>query len=186
MEFFQFTIDKHQLPESQASAYRTAARRVLALEDDPDSVDVANMDEEDFLRRFRIKNRTGLTEQSFSTYASRFRRGRDMYLKWLNHDPDWAGKRRKGNKSSKPGSSEQGSVTRKPSTTQSRTFVDSVPMADSVVAAEPELFDYPVALVDSKVVAILRLPRSYTKSDAERMAALINALAVPDVAIDKA
>lgn len=44
--------------------------------------------------------------------------------------------------------------------------------------SQPELFDYPVALVDSNVTAILPLPRTYTTGDAARMAALINALAV--------
>lgn len=48
--------------------------------------------------------------------------------------------------------------------------------------SRPELFDYPVALVDSNVTAILRLPRTYTTGDAARMAALINALAVPSSA----
>ncbi len=44
--------------------------------------------------------------------------------------------------------------------------------------SQPELSDYPVALVDSNVTVILRLPRTYTTGDAARMAALRDPQAV--------
>jgi hypothetical protein len=184
MRFFQYAIDKHQLSESQVAAYRTVARRVLAVEDDPDSVDIANLDEDDLLRRFRIKNKTSLTEQSFATYESRFRRGRIMYLKWLNNEHDWAGKQRRASRPSvKPTLNGQGGGVRKAATVPVQQAFDEAPAIDamtaSVASAQPELLDYPVPLVDSNVTAILRLPRNYTTGDATRMTALINALAIP-------
>ena len=184
MRFFQFAIDKSQLSESQVAAYRTAARRVLDVEDDPDSVDIANLDEDDLLRRFRIKNKINLTEQSFATYESRFRRGRSMYLKWFNNEPDWAGKQRRTSRPSvKPTFNGQGREAWKATTVPVQQVLDEAPAIDAMTAlvasAQPELLDYPVPLVDSNVTAILRLPRNYTTGDATRMTALINALAIP-------
>jgi len=187
MKFFQFVIDKHQLSEPQVAAYRTAARRVLDVEDNPDSVDIVNLDEDDLLRRFRVKNKSNLTEQSFATYESRFRRGRSMYLKWCNNEPDWAGKPRRTSKPSvKPtlnGPKGRDGEVRKAPTLSVQQVLDDAPAIDAVTASvtsvQPELLDYPVPLVDSNVTAILRLPRNYTTGDATRMVALINALAIP-------
>jgi hypothetical protein len=176
-------INKHQLPVPQALAYRTAARRVLEVADDPDAVDLSNVDVEDLLRRFRIKNKTKLAEQSFAAYESRFRRGLTMYLRWLDNEPDWAGK---SWRSRKPGiktvsNGESGARTPPPTSTPPvpvSASVDEHGQNGGTFPEKPELFDYPVALVDSKVTAILRLPRTYTTGDAARMSALINALAV--------
>ncbi len=159
MKFFEVKLKKHELPEGVVSPLRSASKRILEVEDDPDSVDLTTLDVDGLIHRFRIKNRAELTDKSFAAYESRFRRGLSMYFRWLDHDSNWAGKVRSN-----------GGGTVKPNAVAAH-----VAHADS----PPELFDYPVALVDSKVTAILRLPRTYTTGDAVRMAALINALAVP-------
>lgn len=184
MKFFEYVINKRKLPEPQALAYRTAARRVLEVEDDPDAVDLSKVDVEDLLKRFRIKNKTKLAEQSFAAYESRFRRGLTMYLRWLDSEPDWAGKSRRSRKPSIKTVSNGESGARRPPPTSTppasvSASVDEHGHNGGSLLGKPELFDYPVALVDSKVTAILRLPRTYTTGDAARMSALINALAVP-------
>lgn len=162
-------------------AYRTAARRVLEVEGDPDSVDLSNVDVNDLLQRFRIKNKAKLAEPSFAAYESRFRRGLDMYMRWLDDDPDWAGKPRRSRKrgvKTAP-NSESGTPMPTASTPPVSAPADEHGRDGGALRGKSELSDYPVALVDSKVTAILRLPQTYTTGDAARMSALINALAVP-------
>jgi hypothetical protein len=188
--FYDVKQRKHELADGVVGPLRTATNRVLeVLDADPADVDLGNLDLDELFTRFHNKNRASLTDKSYAAYVSRFRRGLTMYLQWLERDPNWRGKVRP--------IANNGAVKSKK--TARPPVVDSVEVAPPVQLNQratldvggrdqggAELFDYPVALVDSKVVAILRLPRSYTKGDAERMAALINALAVPDVAIDKA
>lgn len=183
MKFFEVMLKKHELPEGVVSPLRSASKRILEVEDDSDGVDLTTLDVDDLVRRFRIKNRAALTDMSFAAYESRFRRGLSMYFRWLDHDPNWAGKVRSNGGGA--GKTTKNTVSGRHTGKNIRSTSEPAPAyqePNAVVAhadSQPELFDYPVALVDSNVTAILRLPRTYTTGDAARMAALINALAVP-------
>lgn len=189
MKFYEVQLKKHELPEGVISPLRSASKRILDVEEDPDSVDLTTLDIDGLVHRFRVKNRAQLTDMSFAAYESRFRRGLGMYFRWLDHDPSWAGKVR-----SHGGGPSTSSKTTKNAVSGGRSVKNIRPTPAQAIAdqrpnsgaadvahmdSEPELFDYHVALVDSKATAILRLPRTYTTGDATRMAALINALAVP-------
>jgi len=197
MKFFDVKVRRHELPDSVASPLRTASKRVLDVEENPDAVDLATINTDRLVARFRIKNCAALTDQSLQAYETRFRRALTMYFRWLDNDPDWVGKvhqssgangasktgkvtrtavtgRYVGGKNARPAAGEQPPVD----SAQDDIVVDEATAADG--PPHPELFDYQVALVDSNVIAILRLPRTYTPGDAARMAALINALAVPN------
>ncbi|MEO7195968.1 MAG: hypothetical protein ABIZ05_14330 [Pseudonocardiaceae bacterium] len=188
MKFYEVKIKKHELSKGVVSPLRSASKRILEVEDDPLGVDLTNLDVNQLVKRFRIKNRAELTDESFAAYESRFRRGLRMYLGWLDNDPNWTGKVR----SNRAGTAKTGKTTKNmvsdTDVRNTRTTLEQAPADQELNAAgrnvahsdsRPELFDYPVALVDSNVTAILRLPRTYTTGDAARMAALINALAVP-------
>lgn len=186
MKFFEVKLKKHELPEGVVSPLRSASKRILEVEDDWYSVDLTILDVDGLIHRFRIKNRAELTDESFAAYESRFRRGLSMYFRWLDHDPNWAGKVRSngGGTGKTTKNTVSGRHTVKnigPTSERAPDYQELNAVAAHVAHADsqPELFDYPVALVDSKVTAILRLPRTYTTGDAARMAALINALAVP-------
>jgi hypothetical protein len=189
MKFYEVKLKKHELPEGVVSPLRSASKRILEVEDEPESVNLATLDVDGLINRFRIKNRAELTDMSFAAYESRFRRGLGMYLRWLDQDPNWAGKVRSNSGGTvKTGKTTKDAVSGHHPVKNIRPTSEQVPadQEPNAVAAHvahadspPELFDYPVALVDSHVTAILRLPRTYTTGDAARMAALINALAVP-------
>lgn len=195
MKFLEVKSRKHELPDSVASPLRTASKRVLDVEDDPDGVDLTTVNIDGLIARFWNKNRATLTAQSLQAYEGRFRRALSMYYRWLNNDPDWVGKLRpsvaangvtttgKTAKTSVPGRHTAGRNARPsaepPSLDSGPDEIVTERTTNADTPPDSELFDYPVALVDSKVTAILRLPRTYTTGDAARMAALINALAVP-------
>ena len=186
MKFYELQLKKYELPEVVVSPLRSASKRILEVLDDSDTVDLTTLEVDGLIQRFRNKNRAELTDKSFAAYESRFRRGLSMYFRWLDHDPNWAGKVRSNGGGA--GRTTKGAVSGRytvknirPTSEQAPAHQESKAVAAHVAHADsqPELFDYPVALVDSNVTAILRLPRAYTTSDAARMAALINALAIP-------
>ncbi len=49
----------------------------------------ANLDMEGFLRRFVNKNRVDLNDNSLRTYQQRFKQTVEMYLKFIDGEPDW-------------------------------------------------------------------------------------------------
>lgn len=184
--FYDVKEKQHELAEGVVSSLRTATKRVLEVADDPKNVDLTTLDLDELFVRFHNKSSTRLTDKSYAAYTSRFRRGMTMYLRWLDRDQNWRGKVRSSAstnsiaRTARNAGRFKNAATNVPSTP---TMVDRTPVIDtvssSVTPSQDELFDYPVALVDSKVTAILKLPRTYTEADAARMAALINALAVP-------
>lgn len=181
MKFYELKIRKYELVEGVVNPIRTASKRILEVEDDPDSVDLTTLDVDNLAQRFKIKNRAELTDKSFAAYESRFRRGLSMYLRWLDQDPNWMGKTRSGSTTKVSTTAKTENSTVPVEQANNRASVNDAVTA-SATRVQSELLNYPVALIDSNVTAILQLPRKYTTSDAARMAALINALAVPDSA----
>ncbi len=181
--FYEVKEKKHELTEGVVSPLRTATKRMLEVADaEPENVDLTTLDLDELFVRFRNKNSARLTDKSYAAYVSRFRRGITMYLRCLDHDPNWRGKAR-------PTSSGGGNVKSAKATPINK----SSRVEDGVVAEEPHrgatrrhhaptpdqpLIDYKIPLLDSGTTAILWLPRTYTEADAARMTALINALAV--------
>jgi hypothetical protein len=183
--FIEKKTKSFEIPANSGGAMSTALNKVFAVEPDPDSVDLSTVDLDAIFDRFRIKS-SGLTDQSFAAYKSRVRRAKSMYENWLD------GKAWKSTSSAKkpsvngrqPRSSEDRATTETVTSGSTRaggaSTRSSGPIRGDHDRESEGLFDYPVALVDSDITAILRLPRAYTKADAARMAALITALAVPD------
>lgn len=52
-------------------------------------MDLRNADLDGLLRRFVNKNRVDLNDRSLQTYQQRFRQTVDMYLKFIDGDPNW-------------------------------------------------------------------------------------------------
>jgi hypothetical protein len=178
--FIETKTRNYEIPANSGNAMVTALNKVFAVEPDPDHVDLSSLDLDDVFARFRIKS-AELNDASFSTYKSRVRRAVMMYTKWLNGE-NWKESAAARGKNSANGRAarrfERRSAQPDPGADLQRTEAHTdIGLSES---AEDGLFDYRVRLVDSGVTAILRLPLTYTSADADRMAALIKALAVSD------
>ncbi|MGH3913076.1 MAG: hypothetical protein ACRDTC_06660 [Pseudonocardiaceae bacterium] len=87
--FCDIMIKRSEMTRSTGSALRTGCKKVLDTEDDPDNLDLRNLDMEGLLRRFVNKHRVELNDRSLQTYQQRFRQTVDMYIKYIDNDPNW-------------------------------------------------------------------------------------------------
>jgi len=176
--FIEAKTRSYEIPANSGNAMITALNKVFAVEQDPDAVDLTTVDMDDVFRRFRIKS-PELNDTSFSTYKSRVRRAITMHAKWLDGE-DWLTSAKANKPAGRParsGASSRSASGSRRAHIQHRYGLSENSPSDGEI--EDALFDYRVRLVDSNATAILRLPLTFTSADADRMVALIKALAVP-------
>lgn len=169
LEFLAWAGRTGEMAPATAGGWAATCRKVLAIEDDPDAVDLRSIDVDDFFDRFEALNRTKYSAGSMSTYRSRFRQATTAYLAWLENDPTWKPSKRSSSRPKRSNSAEK---------------EDSSP-ADTPEPAAPEvphakasarLMTYTVPLRPDVMVS-LSLPADLTTRDADRLAAFLRSLA---------
>ena len=104
LEFLDWAGRTGEMNLSTARAWAASARRVLAVEGDPATVNLRELDVESLLNRFETLNRTKYTSGSMRTYRSRFRQAVDSYLAWLQNESWQPAKRQRRAAASTAGS----------------------------------------------------------------------------------
>lgn len=176
LEFLDRTASNGEVHPTTANAFKVAARKILPLAGDADTVDVRSIEVEPLLDRFETRFKEDYTTASMSTYKTRFRQAIALYLAWLDGNPDWTRIVRSRR------------VTAQANKIQARVskFVES----DSAEAEptggqsaflaqkgmSPRLVKYYLPLRPDLVVQI-ELPVELTTADAERVAAFVRSLA---------
>jgi hypothetical protein len=89
LAFLDWAGTRGEIAPATAKNLAVAAGKVLAVEPDPDAVDVIRLDPEDIFGRFHTLNRMSYTTESLGTYRSRFFKAIAMYRAWLDKRPDW-------------------------------------------------------------------------------------------------
>jgi hypothetical protein len=184
-QFLTWAGGRGEINPSTAGSLSVAVRAVLAVEPDPDRVDVREINVEDVLDRFETLNRTGYTTQSMQVYKSRFRRAVSMYVAWLEKRSDWknVGGRSRATKTAGAGSGSNNSKRVGSKSTQARAAAAPAPAAPHR-DGEPTSDVTPMVPYDLPLRPGLRvrlvLPEALTKADATRIAAFVNSLAFAD------
>jgi hypothetical protein len=160
---------KGMIPANTASARKAAANKVLALLSEEEAQDVTTLDVDETIRRFGNKFRAEYTPESLQSYASRLRSSIDDFKRHcddpLSFKPGIA--RRLPRKSREPGSATRDiTVTGNPGSSQLR------PIAAAQIL--------PIAVRPDLVVQIAGLPHDLTTAEAQRIANIILAHALPD------
>lgn len=164
--FLDIAIKRGDIGHSTGIALRSASKKVLDLEEDHD-LELRSLDQEDLLRRFHIKSKVDLNDQSRARYESRFRRAVEMYLKYLANDPSW-----------KPAPSKSHVSTQR-ATTSRPTAAPTAPSNATATHPLPRMIEFPIPLrpgVQGKLV----LPDDLTKKEAERVVRVVSALAIEE------
>lgn len=169
-----FCIRTGVLTPSTAKALRTGVVSVLSIEEDYQNVDVVNMDEEDWLKRFFNLRRDDFSDGTKEAYQTRFRQARAMYLARLNGEKDWAsaGPSRASGSAPRSRSSRGSGGKRNPS---------APPVPEDVatpapIAPKPNMVSYPYP-VRPGMLAHIQLPADLTSREAERIARFVASLA---------
>lgn len=185
-EFLAWAVQKGELNTSTGNAQRVAVTKVLETEDDPDAVNIRDLDIERALERFENRNRSTYSTGSLATYKTRFRNAVTMYLAWLDGDSSWKSVVKSRN-------SRRASSGRETSRTHSATSRFNLDAHRSEEDRSSKLgvatVRYQLPLRPDLLVEI-ELPIDLTTADAERVSAFVRSLAfdshVPVVASDVA
>lgn len=175
-EFLAWAGRTGEMNPTTADSWAVACRRVLALEDEPETVDLRQVDVETLLVRFENLNRTRFTTASMSTYKSRFRAAVTAYLSWLANEPWKPAQRNTRKRADKP-------VPQVPSEPASEGdkasgAMDSAPVTPRLPAHDsaPRLVSYQVPLRPDLMID-LTLPVDLNEADAARISAFVRSLA---------
>jgi hypothetical protein len=127
------------------------------------------------LRRFHVKSKIDLNDQSRATYESRFRRAVEMYLKYLADNPSWKPA------SSKARATTPRAATSKPAAAPAADVRETPPIPNNgtVTPPSPGMIEFPIPLrpgVQGKLI----LPDDLTKKEAERVVKVVSALAIEE------
>jgi hypothetical protein len=194
IEFLEYVDEKGLMNASTAKAYRAAVREVLgAVEgDDWPSFDLRTADVDDLFQRFQVKAGFRYTPRSLSTYKSRFRTAVSMYLAYIEDPGGWRPPRPQPARVSPPRiymAEVAPSVLspRRPRRRDTRAAVpsDATINVDSFAPApggsdDMVSFPFPIRREGGVVMATLVLPKDLTSREADRIAAHLKTIAIPE------
>ncbi|MBL0749399.1 hypothetical protein [Nocardioides baculatus] len=164
-----------EMNPTTAEAWAVACRRVLALEDDPENVDLRQVDVDTLLSRFENLNRTKFTSSSMKTYQSRFRAAVTAYLAWLANEP-WKPAKRLSRKKSDSGNGSGAATPASGATEKSTTHAAVSTPKQPAHETAPRLVTYQVPLRPDLMISI-SLPVDLNEADAARISAFVSSLA---------
>lgn len=157
VEFWDWVAEKGLMKKNTAGALKAVCSKVLAVDDDPDSIDVRTLDIEDLLRRFENLRKRNYNPRSLSTYKARFRKAVAMYLAHLDNPSGW-----------RPDIRERsGSVGRRGPTPPGTSV--------STSGGDAHMMQYPFPLRPG-VVARLELPTDLKRREVARLTSFLNML----------
>jgi hypothetical protein len=179
LDFLKWAGDKGELNASTAGSFAVAVRNVLAIEEDPDNVDIRSIDAERLLERFETLNRTKYSTSSLNTYKGRFRNAVTLFLAWLDGEPDWKGPLKRRASANKP-RRDEAKVKKHPETAGSHSTGPTEHPGDTPTTSPAHkgsnLIAYRLPLRPDLIVQ-LDLPVELTQADANRISAFVKSLA---------
>ena len=161
---------KGMIPANTASARKAAANKVLQMLSDEEAQDVTKLDVDETIRRFGNRYRSEYTPESLQSYASRLRSSIDDFKRHCD-DP----------LTFKPGAMKR--FLRKPraENPSSRDNVSASVGTTSQLRPIAAVQVLPITVRADLVVQVAGLPHDLTRSEAQRIANIILAHALPDV-----
>jgi hypothetical protein len=173
LHFFDIMIKKNEVNKSTGGALRTASRKYLELEEDPDNVDLRSIQFEALNRRFVNRYRGELNGKSLETYAYRFRTATEMYINFLD-DKEW------NTIKTRVGSGGKSRTNGTKSAVRTESAMADEPIVETTVQPPPAgMIEFPIPLRPG-VTGRLILPDDLTQKEAKRVVAVVTALAIEE------
>jgi hypothetical protein len=170
IDHWSWAADKGVMNRNTAAGLRAACVQVLGVIDDPEQINVANLDVEDLLTRFQNLRKQRFKPQVLEAYKRRFRNAVKSYKEYLENPGTW-----------KPVSQERstsGERRPRPSTAAESNTVVVEPRHSNAAIAGPGSEEYRLPLRPA-VMARLILPVDLTRDEAARIKAFVDMLVVP-------
>lgn len=174
-KFLEFLIRKSLIKEATGKSRLFAARKILGALDDGERANLKQLDREMAFHRFENKYGTHFTPDSLTTYKSRFNAALDDFLAFVENPSGF-----------RPGTLTRSSA--RPAAERSVPKTSETKGSPSARGASHELpgstspsgsIVFPIPIRAGVIVHVHNLPSDLTASEAGRIAAVIQALAVP-------
>ena len=166
-KFYSYLADKGLMNERTAYARSQAAQQVLSVLDAEEKDDLGNLDRDTVFRRFVNKNGQRFTPESLQTYKQRFNSALDEFLSYTKDPAAYKAPTANTRERTRTNPSDSSSATARTAQRATQQRSAGVP---------PGLLAYPLPL-PSGAVAQLLLPPAITQADADRITALVSAMA---------
>jgi hypothetical protein len=179
LAFLDWAGSRGEIAPGTAKSVAVSTGKVLAVEPDPEAVDVTRLDPEDLFARFETLNRMKYTTESMNTYRSRFFRAISMYRAWLDKRPDWkSANLRSPTKAVAVRSTSNGTSTSKARARRSAEAATRQPQEATEQPLSPStaMVPYDLPLRPGLRVRLV-LPEILTQADAKRITAFVTSLA---------
>ncbi|WP_433372796.1 hypothetical protein ACQPZX_00510 [Actinoplanes sp. CA-142083] len=182
LAFLDWASKKHEIRATTAHNLRVAVSNVLQVEDDPSTVQIADLDLDNLFRRFEVRSGSRYSSATIAAYKSRFRTAVTMYQAWLDQDASWNRVVRTRSTSSnaggppkKPGNSPTKQEVQR---STGNTIPPNAEQDQAAVALDrsAETVSYTLPLRPNLLVN-MTLPIRLTTADADRIAAFVKSLA---------
>ncbi|GAB2974145.1 hypothetical protein [Saccharothrix stipae] len=185
LQFLTWAGQRGEMNPATAAAFTSASRNILNIEDNPEEVNLREIDVDQLLERFENRNRTKYSTSSLNTYKGRFRQSVALFLAWLDKDPNWKSslkRRTKANNAAKKVAPPSAPPTTPKSVADERKSLRAEPPPPSPeeTTLVPGLIRYQLPLRPDLLVN-LDLPVDLTSADAARIAAFVKSLAFEPV-----
>ena len=170
LSFLDFLGQKGLIPPSTASARKASANKVLAILSEDEAVDVTLLELDNLFTRFGHLHKSDYSPESLQTYVSRTRTAIDDFKRFcdepLNFRPKSSGSLRLKAGNGKPRTSAP------PVSEVGARLID--PVSTHAVQV------LPISIRPDLVVKIAGLPHDLTRAEAQRIANIVLAHAIPD------
>ncbi|MGQ0659800.1 hypothetical protein [Sphingosinicella sp.] len=173
LSFLDYLGEKGLMAPATAAARKVAANKVLGILDEKEADDVLSLDLQDVMTRFSHLQGKGFTPGSLATYQSRLKSALDDFSSYVQNPLAFRPKtqvRKKAENGQKPLKKPQPHAARV-ATAEPETAVRATPT--SFVA--PNIL--PIQLRENLTIQIQGLPFDLSKSEAQKLANVILALA---------
>lgn len=175
-DFLDWGMKKGLLKTATAKSRKVAAQKVLGALDVSEREDVRTVDADAAFQRFVNKNGREFTPQSLATYRSRFQTALDDFLRYRNSPASF---KFDAQRSPKQVSGGEGDSARRPSSARTPQRAQVSAPAPSHPTPVSEVV-FPIPIREGVIVRVHNLPNNLTKAEAQRISAVITALAMPD------
>jgi hypothetical protein len=166
MAFLDWIAQKGLMAPNTISARKAAVNKVLAILDDDDAQDVTALDVDDLMRRFGYREGKNYTPGSLQTYGSRLRAALDDFKAYVENPMSF-----------RPGV--QPRERRKPEPRRDSAPDETALPSPQTSHAAPPANALSIPIRPDKAILVQGLPYDLTEAEANKIANVIRAMALP-------
>ena len=179
-QFIEFVGKKGLVKPTKANNWKSAGIQLLSILDSNEKSDLRNIEVDALVDRFANLKGTDVTASSLKTYRSRFKGAHSDFISWAEDPVNYSPSGR--THSAKPKASPSMEVLSTKKIKQNTNYPPNNELAEqaSSIAGPTDSVVFPIPISGGRIITINNLPHELSKADAEKIGAVVKALAIPE------